>query len=321
MKVPVYNLPQIAQILRKNRKFILTIMILCAVLAAVIYFLKPKMYKTKAEFIAYNALYTDRQNIFRLDEARYIGYFAGESEMDRIIAIVESGVLQDRVINELNLATVYPGLKNKKDTLKKKASRKIFNSSYRMAITDNLTMSLSYVAPDSVLAMNVVNKILTVMEEEYKNYINSMSNHILEALGHKIGETDSVIAIMTDSLVKLRDHYQIYDLINPARQNIINGSFKNNGVPGFARGLEEIQHIEAIKDQMVKDRAAYTSLYNEHSTGRDLNQMPLIHMITYPESEVEEYGMKLFFTLLSAILLGGFFSAVFVLFRNAFQHK
>lgn len=311
-----FDLPGIVGTLQKNKRFILMVMLLAAIIATIAYFIRPTQYKAEVEFIPYNPLYSDRQNIFRLDEARYIGYFASENDMDRILAIAEASNTVGRTVDECKDL-----LQSEKEKNEKKRANLIkeFQKKFKIKLTDNQTMAASFVDKDSLTAIKVINKTVHVLEDEYRNYINGMSLNIVQALQHKIRETDSVIYIFSDSLATLRDHYKIYDIINPARNTIINGSYKHNGVPGFAKGLEEIQHIEAIKDQMVKDRATYTSLLNEHTTGREISKLPLLHVISSAEDNTEKDGLNLSMTILSALFASGFFTSIFVLLRSAIK--
>lgn len=320
MHTPTFNLPGITGIINRHRKFILTITVLCGLLAAVSSLFQKKKYEATVEFIPYNSHYSDRNNVFRSDEARFIGYFADAGDIDRIIAIAKSETVRDKVLAALpEIEEAY-----KLDhTIRKERIKinKLYEKYFNVKRTPNQTMQISYTIQDSVLAAEVVNTILQTVEAEYKHYINSINKNIHTAISQKVLEIDSVITIFTDSLATLRDRYHIYDIVNPARANIINGTFKNNGIPGFARGLEELQHIEAIKDQMVKDRATYTSLLSEYSTGRSANEMPMVHIISPATPLLTAINPGTVLSSISAMLIGLFFTVLFVLIRTAFANK
>jgi hypothetical protein len=169
------------------------------------------------------------------------------------------------------------------------------------------------------VAANVANEAVSVVEEVYRGYFNDLRSNICKAIADKSREADSSIEKLTDTLARLRDRYGIYDIVNPARAGIGITTPKGNGSQGFARGMEELQNLEAIKDQMVKDRAGYTSLIAEFSTGTKAGQLPLVHVITAASPPIEHTGLTLLPTILGGMFLGLFFSTVIVLISTYYQ--
>ena len=128
---------------------------------------------------------------------------------------------------------------------------------------------------------------------------------------------DSAINTLTDTLSNLRDKYGVYGIISPTRQNVQGGEIKGGG-KGFGRGIEEIQNIESIKDQLVNDRAHYISLMNEYATasGQSMDYLKMITRATPPTSAT---GPALRMVLIVAGGLGLFFSVIFVLMTDYFK--
>lgn len=119
--------------------------------------------------------------------------------------------------------------------------------------------------------------------------------------------------MLTDTLAHLRDEYGIYDIISPARYNIMLSSLKNSGKPGFARGVEQIQNIESVKDELVSDRARNITLANQYTTGTKMNELPLTKIVKLSPLPIKASGPGLKMVLLICALSGFFFSTLYVL--------
>ncbi len=116
-------------------------------------------------------------------------------------------------------------------------------------------MLLSIVDTDPERAAAVANEIVRVVDEVYSGYYKDTRKNMYESIGDKTREEDSSITALTDTLVALRNQYGIYDIISPARSNLIISPVKDNGNKNYGAGVEQIRNIESIKDQLVYDTA------------------------------------------------------------------
>ncbi len=317
MATPRFDLIDIIRSLQRKRKIILIVAALCGITAAIFYLVSKKYYEAKVEFFVSNPLYSDRNNLFRNQESRFVDYFTNEDDMDRVLAIANSGKVISLVREKQNLAAAYKLDMSKPED--RAAFDETFRKHYEVKRADFQNMELSFSNPDPQLAANVANEAVKATEEVYREYFNSIKRNIYNSIQAKAIETDSAIASLTDTLSKLRDRYQIYDIISPSRQGMMNGAMKSNGATTFGRGVEEIQNVESIKDQLVKDRAEYTSLLNEFSTGVRAGEMSLVNVITKAEPPVNPKGLGFLLTTIAGILLGLFFASVCVLL-SAYYH-
>ena len=178
-------------------------------------------------------------------------------------------------------------------------------------------MEVSYIAYDPVTAANVANMSVKVLEETWRNYYTTMKNGMAGSIKDQLHKLDSSIAMLTDSLSNMRDRYGIYSIISPGRQNVISGDMRGGG-KGYGRAVEEIQNVEAIKDQMVTDRAHYISVMNEFeaTTGKSMDFLKVTTRAIPPTSPT---GPGVGITLLAAALLGIFFSSLWVLIAGYFS--
>ncbi|MFI4963604.1 MAG: hypothetical protein ACHP6H_07100, partial [Legionellales bacterium] len=162
----------------------------------------------------------------------------------------------------------------------------------------------------------VANMSVQVLEETFRHYYTSMKEGMAKSISDKVKQLDSSITTLTDTLANLRDRYGIYGLISPARQNVTTGDIKGGG-KGFGKGIENIQNIESIKDQLVTDRAHYISLLNEFSAA-SAGSMEYLKLISRALPPTAPTGPSMKMVLLVAGFLGLFFSIIYVLMMDYF---
>ena len=83
--------------------------------------------------------------------------------------------------------------------------------------------------------------------------------------------------------------------------------------------MEQIQNIEAVKDQLVIDKSKFVSLLGEFSTGNQANQLQLTQVITLAKPPVDPKGPGLMLTLIACVFLGVFFSTLYVLLSTYYR--
>ena len=311
-----FNLLSIANILSRKRRLIILITVLSGLAGFFGVFLRTKKYEAKAEFFLKNPFYADRNFLYNSD-ARYINYFADDDDVKRLSVLVMSDSIQRTLINEMNLAEA-----NKVDTTDVEAYarfKKSFSNSIKVERTDNKSVALTYLDKDAKRAANVANRAVKLLEQSLQYFYSETRIKMYEAVLRKIQEEDVMIATLTDSLVNLRNKYGIFDIISPARYNIMLSSMKSNGNPEFARGLELVQNIESLKDEMVTVRARNLSLSEQYSTGTAVNELPLIYSVKSAVLPVVPEGPGKVMTSAVAVVIGFFFICLLVLITGYYR--
>ena len=315
MTTPRFDLIDVVQTIRRRRSFVISVTIIAALLGAIFYMVKKKKYEAKTEFFVANPLYADRNNIFRTIETKFVDYIGGDDDLDRVTVIGESDTLRMDVIRRLNLAEAY-----NIDTTKPKELQKlkeIFKNSFDIKRTEYKDVILTYVDTDPQRAAAVANASVKAIEQTYRDYYNNMRHDVCVSLQAKVDEMDSTISSLTDTLAALRNKYNVYDIISPARENLVISNVKTSSGSGL--GIEEIQNIEATKDQLVADRAKYISLLNEFSFGTKKGEMQLVQVTTKAEPPVKPKGPGLVLTVIGCLLIGFFFSVCYVLITSYYR--
>lgn len=307
MPAPSFDLIDVLKTIQKQKRIIIAITLVSVALGSVFFAIKKKKYKSAARFMVNNPLYGDRNTLFRNTEQRYVDYFGGDDDIDRVTALLGSDTVKEKIIRMCQFQVVYNADIN---TEKGHAFlMSVFDKNFNLKRTENKDMEASYVAYDSVTAANVANTAVKVAEEAFRSYYVSMKNSMSASINKKVIQLDSAISIYTDSLAAVRDRYGIYSILNPARQVIMSGEVhgKNTG-----RGMEEVQNVESIKDQLVADRAKYISLINE--IGASTNEkMTYLQPISRAIPPTGPTGASLVMIIGVSAFLGFFFSTMLVL--------
>ncbi len=309
MSAPSFDLIDVLKTLQKQIRVILIITLASICVGGIFFAVKKKKFKASSKFLVGNPLYTDRSTLFRNIETRYVDYFGGDDDLDRVTSLLNSDTLRDRVIRNCQFQVVYNTDIN---TDKGHAYlMSIFNKNFNVKRSEYKDMEVSYIAYDSVTAANVANMAVKVLEETYRSYFVSAKKDIYSSISAKLVQLDSSINSLTDSLANLRERSGIYGIVSPNRQNTISGDAKGSG-KAYGRSLEEVQNVESIKDQLVSDRAHYISLLNEFSTSAN-SKMEYIKVITRALPPNGPTGPDLLIVVGVAGALGLFFSVLFVL--------
>lgn len=296
-----FNLINVASIVKDRRWFIFSITAICALVAGGLSLLRPKNYEAKAEFFLRNPYYNDRNVLFGQALSDY-SFYANDADLSRLQTLVQADKIQQEIISRYGLAAVYEI--DTADPRDMEGLRKLVSRNLRIWRTDNKSVELAYVDKDPVRAARIANTVLTLLEQHLQDFYQDTKWQMRTLLLDKITEEDSSIAALTDTLVKLREQYGIYDIISPARSNLIMSGNSDKGRAGFARGLEIIQNIESVKDQLVVDRARHLSIANEYNTRQQHGEFSLIRVVRQALPTYKPVGLGVLLTTIAGAVAG-----------------
>jgi LPS O-antigen subunit length determinant protein (WzzB/FepE family) len=317
MAAPSFDLVEVIRTLQKRSRFIIIMTVLAIALGALFHVVKKKKYKAEARFFVNNPLYGDRHTLFRTYETRYVDYFGGDDDIDKVTALCYSDTVRDVVVRNCDFDKIYKMGDMHNDTARANY-KSILGRNFNLKRTEYKDLVVTYIAYDPQTAANVANMFVKVLEEAYRHYYTSMKEGMRASINGTIHKLDTDIALLTDSLANMRDRYGIYSIISPARQNIMNGEMHGGG-KGYGLAMEQIQNIEAIKDQYVTDRARNMSLLNEFIAAAS-DSINYLKVITRASAPTAPTGPSLSMTLMITGCLGLFFSVLYVL-MIAYFHK
>ncbi len=305
-----FDLIDIAQTLQRRRGFIFTIALIAALSGAVAWLLGTRKYKAYASVLVANPLYSDRNNLFRNDKVTFVDYFGREDDIDKVLAVAKSDQTHGIIINYMQLAKTYKLDTSKEEDRVKLATR--FKKSFDVKRTEYQNVEISYTDPDPKLAADLANNAVRLIDEIYTGYYNGLRLNARRSLENRLVKTDSMIGGLTDSLASMRDRFHIYDILSPTRTGNT-GTPSHAGGAGYGRAIEEIQNIEATKDQLVTDRARIVSLINEFSAGTATGDQPQIQVISPANIPDKPTGLNLVLTIVVCLAAGLLFATLWVL--------
>ncbi len=309
---PNFSIQQIWRTITQHSKFILVVSLLFSVIGCAVYMATAsRSYVAKAEFVVKNPVYGERSNIYN-HEPTGMNYFASDEEYDRFISFSQSYIVQKNVSDKFGLHSLYKIDTNSKTGIARLLKK--INGNLRVARTDNSILFLSYRDKDPQRAADIANKFLAVLDSQFAAYYMDMRKAVYSAVTDKIASEDSMVRVLTDSLVVLREKYDIYDMISPARHGLISGANQYAKRPGLALGLETIQNLEAIKDEMVSDRAVTLTMARQFESSLKKGRFPLVKVITpaYPPVQLGPVSYILVAVVCFAISV--FFSSIYCLY-------
>ncbi|MCW3121438.1 MAG: hypothetical protein JWQ38_930 [Flavipsychrobacter sp.] len=314
MAIPSFDLIDVIRTIQKKKRFIILITAVAMALGGVFLAIKKKKYKAEARFLVNNPHYGDRNTLFRSYETRYVDFFGGDDELDKVTALANSDTVQDRIIRNCQFQVIY-----KQDINDGKGHATlmgIFEKGFNLKRSEYKDLQVSFTAYDPKVAADVANMTVKVLEETYRHYYTTMKQNMSSSITIKVKQLDSAIASLTDTLANMREKYGIYSIISPSRQGIINGDAK--GGKGSGRAIEELQNIESIKDQLVTDRSHYISNLNEFSVSEN-ESMDYLKLITRAVPPSSTTGPSILLVMMITGFLGLFFSILFVLVMAYFN--
>jgi len=316
MAAPTFDLLDVVRTIQKRKVFIIIITVLAVAVGAIFHVIKKKKYQGEARFLVNNPIYGDRNTLFRSYETRYVDYFGGDDDLDRITALASSDTVKDRIIRNCDFDKIYKFGDINKDTAHAMYMA-VFNKNFSLKRTEYKDIVVTYIAYEPGTAAGVANMSVQVLEETFRHYYTVMKKSMIASISNSVTKLDSNITALTDTLANLRDKYNIYQIISPGRQNVISGDLKGGG-KGFGMAMEQVQNIESIKDQLVADRAHDISVLNEFaaSSSDSMNYLKLITRAVPPTSPT---GPSMMMTIMITGGAGLFFSIIYVLMAAYFR--
>jgi hypothetical protein len=294
-----FSLIQVVKTGLKWKKQILLFAFLVSAITAVYALLLKNKFTSYANFYPSNGIIASRDNMFRTEFQDAIDQFGLENETDRLYSIGNSSPLISELITKHNMAEHYDiDIKNDPKGMLKLFKK--FDKNYQVSKGAFGNLELTFTDWDTKLAAAVANDALISLQDRIRSYYVNSAKGIADALDVKMNYQDTIISKLTDSLVVMRDKYSIYEIIAPSRKGEVRTASRN------ARGIEEVQTVEEMKDKYVIDKARYESIKNEFTTIQH-KSIPFIQVIQYPEPSGRKDGP--FRTLM---VLGSFAASIFV---------
>lgn len=306
MNTPTFDLVEIVKVIQRNLKLIIGITAITAIIGAIVYKVKDKEYKASGEVYMLNPLYGDRNHILRRSngDMRFVDYFGTEGDVDKAMTMIESKDVQDSVITACGLYGAWKlDVGNPRDRAAMDAR---YTSAFESKRTENASIMCTFEDTDPARAAKVLDAVVKITDIKFRSYLALVKNNAKDRINKKVAEMDRQVERYTDSLVSLRNQYQIYDIISPNRQNlVINNTSAGRGT-NAAEGIERIQNLESIKDQLVVSRAELSATAYEMETDK-ADEVEILHYVSTPIVPNKPSGLGFILTTLACGFVAFFF--------------
>jgi uncharacterized protein involved in exopolysaccharide biosynthesis len=273
-----FDLFDVVRISIKWKKYILGLALLACLAASGYYFFQKNTYKAYGAFFPASAVLSGRINLMRESNQEWIDYFGGENELDRVAVIANSANVISFLIDSFKIAEHYKiDVVNDKNAQQKVYKK--FMKNFTVSRSGYKHIEINFTDEDHELAYKVVNVAMNRTEDQLRKLYIRVNQQLAAALDNRKDSIDKSLMQVTDSLIKLRVAYNIYDLISPGRKNLVNFTPRSSGQQ-YAEGLELIQNIEEVKDKLVQDKARYISIANEFKAAT-YEGFPMVHVVQW----------------------------------------
>lgn len=201
------NLIPFARTLWRWRKVIITAGILAFLGSTVLSLLLKNYYRATTIFYAASEDVSKPNKVFSNDDVRYYG---STEDIERVITIGFSVPLIEYIIDSFDLYRHY-----KTNPDEPRAAYKVkqsFLKHYTLTKTKYNALELSFEDKDKALATRIANAIRDQIDHLGGLLAKNTHLNLIHSYDRSIVEKDTLIHILDDSLIYLRDKYHIFDL-------------------------------------------------------------------------------------------------------------
>jgi uncharacterized protein involved in exopolysaccharide biosynthesis len=217
-----FNLITAIRIILKWKKYILGLIVISAVVAAVFsIFIMDEWYLSWATLYPTNQANSDRGTIFASETANKVEYFGDKTDVNRVLTIANSNPVIDFAIDSFHLAEHYKIDKAKKYW--KTIVRKKFDKNYKAIKTEREAVEISLYDTDPRLAAEIVNAIVRKVDELNKAHVFESKAKIYDAIGLQVEKSQHSVAAYEDTLAFLAQQYKIKVSSGSEATVVVNG--------------------------------------------------------------------------------------------------
>lgn len=203
-----YNLLEVVKVLLKWKKPIAIFVSVAAVAAVVVSLILPNYYESSSIFYPTNPSLTDRQNLFGKESSGdNQGFFGTKNDAQRMMSLAQSASVVGFVIDKFNLIEHYD-IKPDDPQRYFKVKRE-FDSNYKVMKTELGGVLISFTDTDNQLAADLVNTVVSKINEHNNKIISDNKSTILNIFREKVAQKRKELDYLNDTLADLVNQYNI----------------------------------------------------------------------------------------------------------------
>lgn len=263
-----YNLLEVVRVLLKWKKPIAIFVGLSAVAAVIVSLVLPNYYESSSIFYPTNPSITDRQNLFGKESSGdNQGFFGTKNDAQRMMSLAQSASVVGYVIEKFNLIEHYDIEPD--DPKRYFKVKREFDSNYSVVKTELGGVMISFTDTDNQLASDLVNTVVSKINEQNNKIISDNKSTILNIFREKVSQKRAELGQLNDSLATLVDKYGIKEGYNSEGElNVVRG--ENNRMIEVYKvlrkrqesSIENLNELITLEDQYdASARETISSLY------------------------------------------------------------
>ena len=250
---------------------ILSIVLLASLLSAGISLLLPNYFKSTAVFYAASQDLAKPEPLG--DTGRKIDYYGTDYDIDRLLTIAHSHKLKELLIDSFDLYSWYTidrTAKNAEHRVRQKLSKLMSVEKTKFG-----AISLSVENTDPIKAFEMTSAATHFIDQSTSHVWKSSQAKLLETYNNKIAQSDTKIAVVNDSLMRLKKTYQIFDLTNQSeilltqqasiqsRQTSINSKLSSSLVQNNPDSLAYYTNLQSANQSQLRTINTSIAKFNE----------------------------------------------------------
>ena len=242
------NLISVIRIILKWKKSILIVCAIALVGSIVIsdpHIMKP-YYASKSVILPSNPSITNSENMF---EQKSQNFFGTSDDVDRLMAIAQSAQLKMFMVQRYNLFKHYD-IDSATSDYPNYAVQLELEDNVNIERTDKGSIEITVYDQDKDTAAHMVNAMVWKIDDISKNLLMDNKQKMVSIYNNKISAKEATIKILTDSIIKLRNRYNLAGNISDLnRMNNMSAEEKAS----FDMANEEIKILDDKKKAALKE--------------------------------------------------------------------
>lgn len=302
------DLVEICRVIYLKKWFVLIFAICAAVAGLIFCLLAQKQYTSTTVFIVKSPMNMDRNHIFRQGDYQPNDFFATENDIDNVLTLSNNEVLLQFLVDSFKLDQHY-------HVANKQIAYRILKRHFKVTRNDNRSLEFRISDPDPKTAADMVNTARWEVNNLFRNFFTQTKEQYITALHQNVNQIDGEIDKAEDTIQQLRQKYQLFNVLLPARGNALQ-PIAMNADAAKAAGMELLENATSKKDQLLKDKADNLSLINEYRLDTKGSQLDMFYTVQYGwPSDLPSFPI-IPLILGICFVAGLFFSVIIVLLRE-----
>ncbi|WP_129021863.1 Wzz/FepE/Etk N-terminal domain-containing protein [Edaphocola flava] len=307
-----YDLVAIIRTIKSRGKLVWGITALGLIASVIFVSIRPNEYTSEASIIVKGFMNFDRNQLYN-DKTLYTkDVFAKDYELDKAMTILESGDVKGHI----NEAVKYQQTKKLKS---EEAAFIAIKSAFKLKRTDNYDIEAKFTDTDPKLAHAALEAALQKAEAVYINFFEDYNRDVTKDIDFKRRSITDSINLLNDSIAAIRKQYNLYSELLPVRGTVLSNNQSINA--DNAVGIEKLQSLIQVKDQLDEQNAKLASLKNEYNSYLNSDKMHVFYRVSGPYVPNVTSNLPAYVVILGSVLASLIFASLLVLIANAFKNK